>query len=83
MDMTILFYFLIGAAIVFAFAVNYFNQPGYKSADDQTDIKVSDSEGHSAIGNIIRVRRNYLHIHFPDKKAWGLVQNNLEIPAYA
>ena len=34
MDIVTKIYFIVGAGIVFAFAVNYFNQPSYKFADE-------------------------------------------------
>jgi hypothetical protein len=48
--------------------------------DENTNIQIADQTGHSAPGRIVKLRGNYLHIHFQDISAWGLVQNCLEIP---
>jgi hypothetical protein len=43
-------------------------------------IKISDKEGTSAEGRIVKVRRNKIHVHVTDKSSWDLVQKGLEIP---
>lgn len=48
--------------------------------DESINIQIADQTGHSATGRIVKLRGNYLHIHFPDISAWGLMQNCLEIP---
>lgn len=43
-------------------------------------IKISDKDGTSAEGRIVKVRRNNIHVHVTDKSSWDLVQKGLEIP---
>ena len=44
MDIITKIYFIVGAGIVFAFAVNYFNQPSYKFADEDRNGALADQE---------------------------------------
>ncbi len=44
-------------------------------------IKISDKDGTSTEGRIVKVRSNNIHVHFTDMSSWGLVQKGLEIPA--
>jgi hypothetical protein len=44
-------------------------------------IKISDKDGTTAEGRIVKVRKKNVHVHFTDKSTWGLVQKGLEIPA--
>lgn len=44
-------------------------------------ITISDKDGTSAEGRVVKVRNNNIHVHFTDQSRWGLVQKGLEIPA--
>ena len=44
MDTITYIYFFVGAGIVFAFAVNYFNQPSYKFADEDKSAGVDQED---------------------------------------
>ena len=44
MDTITYIYFFVGAGIVFAFAVNYFNQPSYKFADEDRSAGVDQED---------------------------------------
>gem|GEM_PF-6073569 len=44
-------------------------------------ITISDKDGTSDEGRVVKVRNNNIHVHFTDQSRWGLVQKGLEIPA--
>ena len=47
---------------------------------EKPNIEISADTGASSLGRIVKVRGNYIHIHFLEESNWHALQNELEIP---